>query len=348
MPADELYMRRCIDLALHGMGSVSPNPLVGAVVVCDGKIIGEGFHGEYGGPHAEVQAINAVVNAYSDAEQLLKQSFIYVNLEPCAHFGKTPPCADLIIRYQIPRVVVGCRDPFPEVNGKGINKLMDAGIEVTTGILEKQCLELNKRFFTRVQKQRPYIILKWAQTQDRFFAPANSSQKWISSPEAKKLVHRWRAEEDAVLIGKNTALTDNPQLNVREWEGRNPVRIVIDRHLVLPNSLHIFDQSQKTIVFNEVKTELTGNIKYLQPDDFDNYLPQLIAYQLYMMDIQSVIIEGGAQTLDLFIRAGLWDEARVFTSDACWNDGILAPHLDAPVAEKLKIGPDTLTVQYNV
>lgn len=324
---------------------MSPNPMVGAAVVCGGKIIGEGYHKKYGEAHAEVNAIHSVLKSHR--KEILQRSELYVNLEPCAHFGKTSPCSDLIISYKIPRVIIGCRDPFEQVNGKGIEKMESAGITVITGILEKECIDLNKRFFTRIKEQRPYIILKWARTKNGFFAPSGGSQKWISSPEAKRLVHRWRAEEDAVLVGKNTALIDNPQLNVREWKGTDPVRIVIDRKLQLPKRLHLFDQSQKTIVFNEIKTEITGKIKYLQPDNFDNYLPQMIAYQLYMMDIQSLIVEGGAQTLALFIKAGLWDEARVFTGSEEWSDGIKSPHLNAEIAEKLKIGTDTLTIQYN-
>lgn len=347
MSEHKLYMQRCISLAMKGAGAVSPNPMVGAVIVCDGKIIGEGYHEKYGSSHAEVIAVHAVLNNYSDGEELLKRAILYVNLEPCAHFGKTPPCADLIINHKIPHVVVGCRDPFDQVNGKGIEKLKLAAVNVSVGILEKECLDLNKRFFTRVLKQRPYIILKWAQTEDGYFAPPDRLQKWISSAEAKRLVHKWRAEEDAVLVGKNTALIDNPRLNVREWEGRNPVRIVIDRKLELPQNLHLFDQSQHTLVFNELKTEITGNIKYLQPDDFDHYLPQMIAYQLYLMDIQSVIIEGGAQTLNLFIKNHMWDEARILTAQSRWEHGIEAPQLNYPVAETLKIGQDTLTIHYH-
>ncbi|HYK76914.1 MAG TPA: bifunctional diaminohydroxyphosphoribosylaminopyrimidine deaminase/5-amino-6-(5-phosphoribosylamino)uracil reductase RibD [Daejeonella sp.] len=343
----EHYMQRCIDLALSGAGLVSPNPFVGSVIVCQGKIIGEGYHQRYGQAHAEVNAINSVLNNYADAEELLKQSTLYVNLEPCAHFGKTPPCAELIIRHQIPQVVVGCRDPFTQVDGKGIEKLRDAGVEVIEGVLKDQCLDLNKRFFTRVQKQRPYIILKWAQTADGFFGPTDNSQRWISSAAAKKLVHKWRSEEDAVLVGKNTALIDNPRLNVREWTGRNPIRIVIDRNLQLPADLHLFDQSQETIVFNSLKTEIDGKIKYLEVEDFDNFLPQLICYQLFLMDIQSLIIEGGAQTLNLFIQAGLWDEARVFTSKNDWGSGIKAPVLPGNAIEKLKVDTDILETWFN-
>ncbi|MGB4397970.1 MAG: bifunctional diaminohydroxyphosphoribosylaminopyrimidine deaminase/5-amino-6-(5-phosphoribosylamino)uracil reductase RibD [Daejeonella sp.] len=341
------YMARCIELAMLGLGSVSPNPMVGAVIVCDDRIIGEGFHMKFGEAHAEVNAIKNVFEAFADAESLLSRSTMYVSLEPCSHFGKTPPCADLIILHKISRVVIGCRDPFTAVNGKGVEKLKEAGIEVIMGILENECIQLNKRFFTRTQKQRPYIILKWAQTSDGFFAPENKEQKWITSSPAKQLVHRWRSEEDGVLIGKNTAKIDNPQLNVREWKGRNPVRIIVDRNLELSKELNIFDQSQDTIILNQIKTEIVGNIKYLELEDFDNLLPQLVCYQLYLMDIQSIIIEGGATMLNLFITAGLWDEARVFNGPAQWGNGIAAPKLSGEILETIKIGPDTLDVWQN-
>ncbi len=339
-------MQRCIELARLGMGSVSPNPLVGSVIVCDGKIIGEGYHRRYGEAHAEVNAVNDVLRQHPDAHQLLKRSAMYVSLEPCVHFGKTPPCADLIIRQGIPHVVVGCRDPFAQVDGKGIEKLREAGIRVTTGILEEECLAVNRRFFTRVQKQRPYIILKWAQTSDHYFAP-ETGQRWITSDAARKLVHKWRSEEDAVLVGKRTALTDNPRLNVRDWQGRNPVRMVIDRNLELPHDLNLFDQTQPTIVFNAVKTGAEGNVKYLELEDFDHYLPQLIAYQLYIMDVQSIIVEGGAQTLSLFLRAGLWDEARVFTGPASWGEGIPAPAPGILPERTMYLADDRLDIYFN-
>ena len=344
MHSHQNYMQRCLDLAQLGSGYVSPNPLVGSVIVCDHKIIGEGYHRVYGQAHAEVNAINQVFENHENALELLKRSTIYVNLEPCSHFGKTPPCADLIISNEIPRAVIGCRDPFDQINGKGIEKLRNAGVEVLEGIMTKECIDFNKRFFTRIQKQRPYIILKWAQTMDGFFAPSDKSQKWISSQNAKQLVHRWRTEEDAVLIGKKTAIADNPQLNTREWSGRDPIRIVIDRRLELPKDLNVFDQSQDTIIFNEQKTDLVGRIKYLELEDFDNLLPQLISYQLYLMDIQSLIVEGGAKTLSLFIKAGLWDEARVFTSTDHWNSGIPAPQLYGKPSEIQTIGPDLLNI----
>jgi diaminohydroxyphosphoribosylaminopyrimidine deaminase/5-amino-6-(5-phosphoribosylamino)uracil reductase len=330
-----------------GMGAVSPNPMVGAVLVCDGLIIGEGYHQKYGQAHAEVNAIQSVLTHHSDAKDLLKKSVLYVTLEPCAHFGKTPPCADLIFQHQIPKVVVGCRDPFTQVDGKGIEKLKNAGIEVIQDILSSACQNLNKRFFTRVQKQRPYIILKWAQTADGFFAPADDSQRWISSVNAKQLVHRWRSEEDAILVGKRTAAIDNPKLNVREWKGRNPKRVVIDRNLELPKHLHLFDQLEETIIFNAITTKIDGKTKYIQLEDFDTLLPQLIAYQLYLMDIQSIIIEGGAHLLKLFIQANLWDEARVFISPNYWEEGIKAPILQSKAYETIQVGIDKLELTYN-
>lgn len=340
-------MRRCIELARLGIGSVSPNPMVGAVIVCDDVLIGEGFHMKFGEAHAEVNAIQHVLESFSDAGERLKRSTLYVSLEPCSHFGKTPPCADLIINSQIPRVVIGCRDPFAHVNGAGIERLKKAGVEVIESVLERECIFLNKRFNTRVAKQRPYIILKWAETKEGFFAPEDGSQKWISSLPAKQLVHRWRSEEDAVLVGKNTALADNPKLNVREWKGKAPIRVIVDRHLKLPADLHIFDQSQDTIIFNSIKTELNGKIKYLQLEDFDHLLPQLICYQLYLMDVQSLIIEGGAATLKFFIAAGLWDEARVFRGPQEWKEGIRAPVLTGHIVETTRLGVDMLNIWEN-
>jgi len=340
-------MQRCLDLAALGMGKVSPNPMVGAVIVHDGKIIGEGYHQQYGQAHAEVNAINDALAKFDNAGELFKKSTIYVSLEPCAHYGKTPPCADLIIKHHIPKVVVGCRDPFDQVDGKGIEKLKDAGIEVLVGVLEDECKWLNRRFFTRVQQHRPYIILKWAQTADGFFAPDDNKQHWITGLESRKLVHQWRGEEDAILVGKNTVLADNPQLNVRYGDGRSPKRIVIDRRLELKNNLHVFDQSVETLIFNEIKTAIDGKNKYIALEDFDRYVPQFILYQLYLQDIQSVIIEGGAYTLNSFIEAGLWDEARIFTGETTLTTGIKAPKINGIIAEEIPSGKDHLLILYN-
>lgn len=348
MPNHEIYMRRCLELAEMGLGAVSPNPMVGAVIVHDdGKVIGEGYHQKYGEAHAEVNAINQVINKFSNYAKLLSESTIYVSLEPCAHYGKTPPCADLIIKHQIPKVVVGCRDPFDQVNGKGIDKLQAAGMEVLPGILEAECKWLNRRFFTRVQKHRPYIILKWAQTQDGFFAPADGNQLWITGTESRKLVHQWRGEEDAILVGTNTVSIDNPQLNVRYGEGRSPKRVIIDRELKLNKNLNIFDQSVDTLIFNEVKTEINGRDKYIALEDFGRYVPQYILYQLYLQDIQSLIIEGGAYTLNTFIEAGLWDEARIFTGTVDLKNGIKSPVINGNIVDEILSGPDNLKILVN-
>ncbi|PJJ84687.1 bifunctional diaminohydroxyphosphoribosylaminopyrimidine deaminase/5-amino-6-(5-phosphoribosylamino)uracil reductase RibD [Mucilaginibacter auburnensis] len=347
MPSHEIYMRRCLDLAAQGKSSVSPNPMVGSVIVHNGIVVGEGYHQKYGGPHAEVNAVNDVFCRFDNAAEILRESTIYVSLEPCAHYGKTPPCADLIIKHRIPKVVVGCRDPFDQVDGKGIEKLQQAGIEVELGVLEQECRHLNRRFFTRVQQHRPYIILKWAQTADGFFAPGDNSQFWITGAESRQLVHQWRTEEDAILVGKNTAAIDNPQLNVRYAEGRNPKRVVIDRRLELDPNLHLFDQSVETLIFNEIKTDTHGKNKYIALEDFNRYVPQYIMYQLYLQDIQSVIIEGGAHTLRTFIEAGMWDEARVFTGRPLLHHGIPAPLLTGTKTDEVQCGNDLLQVWYN-
>lgn len=345
---DELYMRRCLELANLGMGAVSPNPLVGCVIVCDGKIIGEGYHARFGEAHAEVNAVNAVKNKYGEqAPALLEKSTAYVSLEPCAHFGKTPPCADLLVQYKLKKVVIGNRDPFDGVNGKGMEKLRNAGIEVISGVLDEKCRQLNRRFFTRILKQRPYIILKWATTADGYFAPKDVAQRWISGPMAKMLVHKWRAEEDAVLVGKITAIADDPELNTREWEGKNPVRILIDRHLQVPKDSKIYNAEAKTVVFNEQKTTVENHVHYIQMEDMQYYLPQKIAFQLYLMDIQSVIIEGGANILQQFITGNLWDEARIFSSSKIWKEGLPSPQLKGLVIDQFHLENDTLTVFQN-
>lgn len=346
--SDELYMQRCLGLAEMGMGNVSPNPMVGCVIVNQGKIIGEGYHEKFGAAHAEVNAVNDVLNRYKDqAPDLLRTATAYVSLEPCAHFGKTPPCADLLIKYSLKKVVIGNRDPFPDVNGKGIQKLEAAGIEVSSGILEAECTALNRRFFTRIARERPFIVLKWATTANGYFAPKNTVQQWISGPLAKVLVHKWRTEEDAILIGRQTAMSDNPQLSSREWPGRNPVRILLDRKLSVPSGSHVYNDSAKTLIFNEIKTEVKGNIHFIQMEDMQYYLPQKIAFQLYLMDIQSVIIEGGANILNQFISSNLWDEARVFTSGTSWLEGLAAPHINGYVSDQCQIGQDRLTIYQN-
>ncbi|WP_316825161.1 bifunctional diaminohydroxyphosphoribosylaminopyrimidine deaminase/5-amino-6-(5-phosphoribosylamino)uracil reductase RibD [Pedobacter miscanthi] len=346
--SDEFYIKRCLELAALGIGNVSPNPMVGCVIVLNNKIVGEGYHQEYGKAHAEPNAVKAVFDRYGEeAENLLKQATAYVNLEPCAHFGKTPPCADLFVKHQIKKVVIGNRDPFSGVDGKGIEKLKNAGIEVVSGILDDECRYFNRRFFTRIQQQRPFIILKWAETANGYFATKDGHQKWISGALAKRLAHQWRAEEDAILIGKQTAIMDNPHLTVREWTGKNPIRLVIDKNLQVPQSNHIFNAAAKTIIFNEVKTDVADNIHYIQMEDMHFYLAQKIAFQLYLMDIQSVIIEGGANILNQFLSANLWDEARIFTSSNSWADGAPSPTINGSLKEEIQIEYDKLSIYIN-
>lgn len=346
MPMQKVYMKRCLELATLGKGSVSPNPMVGAVIVHKQEIIGEGWHQKYGEAHAEVNAVKDVFSRHENAAELLKESVIYVSLEPCSYHGKTPACSDLIIQHGIPMVVIACLDPNEKVNGLGVKRLEAAGIKVSVGVLEDEAIHLNRRFNTRIQKQRPYIILKWAETADGYFAPDDSSQHWISGIQAKQLSHRWRSEEDAILVGKNTARIDNPELTTRLWPGKNPKRIVLDKNLELPTDLHLFDQKVETVVLNLKKTELKPNLKYISLESFDYYLAETIAYQLYLLDIQSVIIEGGAQTLDLFIKADLWDEARVFKSKNSWGKGIPAPVLLKAPSYSQALGNDSLTTYF--
>jgi diaminohydroxyphosphoribosylaminopyrimidine deaminase/5-amino-6-(5-phosphoribosylamino)uracil reductase len=336
---DELFMRRALELARLGSGKVSPNPMVGCVVVHDNRIIGEGWHQQYGGPHAEVNALQAVKD-----KSLLAHSIVYVTLEPCSHFGKTPPCADMLVREGIKKIVIANLDTNPLVAGDGIKKLRAAGIEVITGILDREAREVNKRFFTGVEKKRPYIILKWAQTADGFIARENYDSRWISSVASRQLVHRWRTEEDAVLVGMRTAQQDNPQLNVRDWTGRNPVRIVIDRFLKLGPKLHLFDGKQKTIRYNLLKHEEHQNLVQIRLGE-QNFLEELV-HDLLKQKIQSVIVEGGLQTLNGFIDLHLWDEARVFTSHETFIKGIAAPVLNSKLEHDLTIGTDQLHVYH--
>lgn len=344
MPSHELFMRRCLDLALLGKGNVSPNPLVGALILHDGKIIAENYHQHYGEAHAEVLVVREVLEKYGDrAEEMLRQSTLYVSLEPCSHYGKTPPCADLIIKHGIPRVVSAMKDPSAKVNGKGLQRLREHGVEVIDGVLEDDAKWINRRFITQVQKNRPYILLKYAQTADGYMAPDPLEKKWITGKVSDQLVHRWRSEEDAILVGSGTAIADNPKLDVREWQGRNPKRILIDRSLSVPESHFLFDDRAETIIFNEVKTEWKNGIKYIALENYGLYLAQQIAYQLYLMDIQSVVVEGGIKVLETFINANLWDEAQVFTSATCWGSGRLAPQLTGEIKSSMRLGEDKLT-----
>jgi len=340
MTSDEQFMRRCFDLALNGMGSVSPNPLVGCVITHNGNIIGEGWHKRYGGPHAEVNAVTSVAD-----QSLLTSATVYVNLEPCSHFGKTPPCADMLVERRVKKVVISNVDSNELVSGKGVKKLRDAGIEVVTGVLEAEGRDLNRRFFTYVENQRPYIILKWAQTSDGFIS--RNSHEWfkISNSLSQQLVHRWRSEEDAFLVGTQTAATDNPKLNVREWTGRDPVRVVIDRSLRLDPSLHLFDGTIPTICYNLTKNEEKKNLTFVKIDDED--FCRAISRDLFRRRIQSLVVEGGAETLNLFISQGLWDEARVFKSEISFGDGLKAPSVMSEAVSTTGIGNDVLSVYQN-
>ncbi len=336
----KLYMQRCLQLAQLGAGAVAPNPMVGSVLVYNNRIIGEGYHQQYGKPHAEVNCINSVQEA---DKHLINQSTIYVSLEPCAHFGKTPPCADLIIHHKIPKVVVGCRDPFKEVNGKGIEKLQAAGIDVTLGILDAECKQLNKRFFTFHTKHRPYIILKWAETANRFIGTNTEERLLISSETTNRLVHKWRSEEAGILVGTNTAKLDNPSLNNRLWSGKKPVRLIIDSTLQLADSLNIFSKSQPTILFNHLKNQEEDNLYYYQLDNKKELLPQIMD-ACYKQNIQSILVEGGSKTLQTFIDSKLWDEARVITNTKLTiANGITSPTLkNARVVYSRMIGEERI------
>jgi diaminohydroxyphosphoribosylaminopyrimidine deaminase / 5-amino-6-(5-phosphoribosylamino)uracil reductase len=334
---EEIFMRRAFQLALLGAGSVSPNPMVGCVIVHGDNIIGEGWHQRYGGPHAEVVAVESVKDRL-----LLKESTVYVNLEPCSHFGKTPPCADMLISLGVKKVVISNLDTNPLVSGEGIKKLRAAGIEVLTGILAETGRHLNRRFFTFIEHRRPYIILKWAETSDGFIARENYESKWISNEFSRQLVHKWRSEEDAVLVGTRTAAHDNPSLNVRDWSGRDPVRIVLDRFLKLSEKLSLFDRKQKTVCYNVLKHEEHDNLTLIRVDE-DDFLRNVV-HNLWQHRIQSVIIEGGASTLNLFIENNLWDEARIFRSARTFSKGIAAPVLRGKTEERHSIGVDLLEI----
>ncbi len=314
--ADELYMQRALDLAVNGLGSVSPNPLVGCVVVKDDRIVGEGWHKRYGEAHAEV-------NAMGSAGRYATGATVYVNLEPCSHFGKTPPCADLLVKSGVGKVVIAHRDPNPDVNGKGLASLREAGIEISVGVLEKEGRELNRRFMVYQELRRPYIVLKWAETADGYIAKENLDSKWISNTYSRQLSHRWRSEEDAVRVGTRTAVHDNPQLTVREWQGRNPLRIVMDRFLRLPESLRLFDRTVPTLCYNVMKHEEHAGLAFARVSE-TNFLVEMLA-DLCHRKVGSVLVEGGRQTLDLFIERGLWDEARIFKTRKVFERGIKAP-----------------------
>jgi len=344
----EKYIKRCIELAKNGIGNTYPNPMVGSVIVYKDTVIGEGWHMKAGEPHAEVNAINAV-----EDENLLKDATIYVSLEPCSHTGKTPPCANLIVDKGIKNVVIGIVDSNSKVSGAGVAHLKNNGCNVIVGVREAECYELNKRFFTFHNKKRPFIILKWAETKDGFIDKLRTetnenSPNWISNEYSQQLVHKMRAEENAILVGTNTALNDNPSLNVRSWSGENPIRIVIDRNAKMPLDSNLLDGSVKTIVFSEVKHIIDSykNVTF-ERVNFSEKVPQQICEVLYKYEIQSIIVEGGAKTLQGFIDVNLWDEAFVFVGDVLFKDGLKAPKLKKGPSEIREISNDTLAVYKN-
>lgn len=332
------------------MGATYPNPMVGSVIVYEEKIIGEGWHRKAGGPHAEVNAIRSVQD-----ESFFKKATIYVSLEPCSHYGKTPPCSDLIIASGIKKVVIGTVDTFAKVSGKGIKKLMDAGCEVRVGIFEEESRNLNKRFFTFHEKKRPYIILKWAQTDDGFIAPAIRNERkpvWITNPASNQLVHKWRSEEQAILIGTNTAVADDPKLTTRLWNGSSPTRIVIDKDLRIPSNSALFDGSVNTIVIcgkepGTAGTKDRDKEPIFAEIDFRRNIALQICEVLHHNEIQSVIIEGGTKTLQTFIDAGTWDEGRIFTGNVRFKDGVKAPEFNGSLIEESNNTLDNLKIYKN-
>ncbi|MBS1586207.1 MAG: bifunctional diaminohydroxyphosphoribosylaminopyrimidine deaminase/5-amino-6-(5-phosphoribosylamino)uracil reductase RibD [Bacteroidetes bacterium] len=341
---DVAYIKRCIELAELSKGYTAPNPMVGAVLVHEGRVIGEGRHERYGEAHAEV---NCLASVKDEDRELVSKSTMYVNLEPCAHYGKTPPCAVRLAEEKVKRVVIANQDPFEKVGGRGIDILKSAGAEVVTGVLEKEGAWLNRRFFCFHTKQRPYIILKWAQTARGFFAPADRSSYKITNRQSQQLLHKWRTGEAAIMVGYQTALSDNPQLTARLWEGKQPLRIVLDRKLQLPVGHHLFDGTAETWVVNEQKDGEGINSKLLQLSFDNRLLPQLMN-ELYEADKLSLIVEGGAQLLGSFIDQGLWDEARVFTGHDNLEEGVRAPALqNERVAFETNIGGDQLRVYTN-
>lgn len=336
-------MERCLELARKGAGRVAPNPMVGCVIVRQGHIIGEGWHQHYGGPHAEVNAIRSVAD-----QRQLSEATLYVNLEPCSHFGKTPPCADLIIEKKIPYVVIGCLDENPDVRGKGIQRLIEHGVDVKVGVLDAESRHLNRRFFTYLREQRPYILLKWAQSADGFIdrdRDDNDARTIVSSPEAHLLVHRWRSEEAVILVGTNTVIADDPQLTVRLIDGPNPVRVTFDRRNRIPHTAKILDGTSATIIFNDGPHYNTDRAEYI-PIDFSGDPIKQAMEILHHRKFLSVLVEGGTAILERFLQAGLWDEARVFVSPNDFGSGVKAPVFEHKAAREEAVGPDTLYTYY--
>ncbi|WP_281540389.1 bifunctional diaminohydroxyphosphoribosylaminopyrimidine deaminase/5-amino-6-(5-phosphoribosylamino)uracil reductase RibD [Maribacter aestuarii] len=346
---DEIFMQRCIQIAKNGLGTTAPNPMVGAVIVHEKVIIGEGYTSPYGGNHAEVNAINSVID-----KTLLPKATLYVTLEPCSHFGKTPPCVDLIIKHGINRVVIGVKDPHDKVAGKGIEQLKNFGCEVVVGVLEQACAEHHKRFLTYHTKKRPYIILKWAETNDGFIAPTkemrhkNPEPYWITGTLSRQLVHKWRNEEQAILVGTQTVIDDNPKLDVRQWTGKSPIRIVLDSNLKIPASAHVLNGAHRTIVM----TSVTDKSLYQQHVEYHVLDPKTdttegICSALYELNIQSLIIEGGAKTLQSFIDANKWDEVRIFKGSTNFEKGIAAPRIKGTLVTTTQLREDSLTLLKN-
>ena len=321
MKTHEYFMEKCIDLAKKGIQDVSPNPMVGSIIVYNDEIIGQGYHEKYGSNHAEVNAINSVQD-----KSLLEKSTLYVNLEPCCHHGKTPPCTNLIIEKKISKVVIGCKDSFSKVSGNGIKKLRNNLIEVIDCVLDKKCKELNRRFFSFHEKKRPYIILKWAKSKDNYIAPINQDKPfWMTCEKSKELVHRWRAQEDSILVGRKTVIADNPLLTVRLYNGKNPVRIIIDKNLTINQNLKIYNKEANTIILNQEKSLIDGKNIFVKID-FNNFLENMLN-ELYNRNILSVIVEGGAETINSFINRDLFDEIRVFTTTKILKNGIISPNI---------------------
>lgn len=338
-------MERCIELAYLGLGSTYPNPMVGSVIVHNDEIIGEGWHDKSGNPHAEVNAINAVKDP-----RRLKKATIYVSLEPCSHYGKTPPCSDLIIAKEIKKVVIGTIDPHNKVAGKGIQKLMNAGCEVTIGVKEEECRLLNKRFFTFHQNNRPYIILKWAESNDGFIAPLSKDERkpvWISNLYSRQLTHKWRTEEQSILVGNTTVIQDNPSLTSRDWQGNNPLRIVVAPHHKIPEQSNIFNNTADTIIYTKHnQTPINDSTEIIQIDNNSDIAMQ-VTQNLYKKGIQSIIVEGGLYTLTHFINNNLWDEARIFLGTTNLHSGIKAPRIKGKVIQEKHILSDKLRILIN-
>ncbi|MCF8346739.1 MAG: bifunctional diaminohydroxyphosphoribosylaminopyrimidine deaminase/5-amino-6-(5-phosphoribosylamino)uracil reductase RibD [Bacteroidales bacterium] len=342
---DELYMRRCFELASHGLGNTRTNPIVGAVIVYDNRIIGEGYHHEYGGPHAEVNAIRSVKD-----KSLLEHATIYINLEPCSHFGKTPPCSTLIMNHKIPRVVISNTDPFPSVSGRGIEALKNGGTEVITGVLEEEGEFLNRRFLTFHRYKRPYVILKWAETADGFIDAVRKAGdpigvRWITGEVARTLVHKWRSEEAGLMVGTNTIIADNPRLNVRRWFGNSPLRIAFDRNGRVPETANILDGSQDTIVFTCDQEKYSGKTNSVLIDH-ESRIEDVLT-ELYDLKILSILVEGGQKLHNSFISSGCWDEARVFRGSGKFEKGVRAPYIKQDPAETLYFEDSELNIFYN-